>query len=114
MLRELAVMAHWPGGDLQVGEGGACAPRCEARGLDCKRTLHLDPKQEKKMRKVYSVRILDWMLRAVCFVLEAEVGGQWAGGEHRMTLKVRTDPSKAEREGLDSDFFPMVIRVVWP
>ena len=57
------------------------------------------------MRKVYSVRILDWMLWVVCSALEVEVKGQRAGGERRMTLKFRTDLSKAEREGLDSDFF---------
>ena len=30
------------------GGGAACAPSCQARGLVCKRSLHLDPKQEKR------------------------------------------------------------------
>lgn len=40
-------MAHRPG-DRQVGGRGGCAPSCEARGLVCKRSLHLDPKQERR------------------------------------------------------------------
>lgn len=103
------MMAHRPG-DLQVVGRGACAPSCEARGLVCKRSLHLNPKQEKINEQ--SLQHEDSGLDAAG---GCAVGWRLRGrrARHRTILKVMTELDHAEKEGLHSGFIPMVRRDAW-